>query len=146
MKRNLARWHVLLLAILLLGLLPLTSCSLLGTQSSSSFCDAGDSDLNYTDTGKEFMKYSVFRFDTTTSSHSLTIPSASDIMSALSSQGVGQVVVFAVTADGSNAVTVTGGTGVTVKQSASTVAGNTTQLIYCVVDSTSSGDKRMTAY
>ena len=126
MKSKSACWHGVLLILLVLSLLPLTSCASTGTQSSS-FYDAGDSDL--TETSAQFAQYSLFRFDTTASSHTLTTPSAANIVADLSSPVVGEVIVFAVVADGSYAVTIMGGTGVTVRPSASTVAANTTLMI-----------------
>jgi len=143
MKGKSACWHGVLLILLVFSLLPLTSCALTDTESST-FYDAGDSDL--TETSAQFAQYSLFRFDTTASSHTLTTPSAADMVASLSSPVVGEVIVFAVVADGSYTVTITGGTSVTVKPSASTVTANTTLMIYCVVDSISSGDEQVTLY
>jgi hypothetical protein len=145
MKRKSPRWYLLPLLILLaLSLFSLTSC--LGTQSTpvSAFYDSGAYDL--TMTGAQFGQYVLFRFDTSVSEHTLTTASAADIVSRFSSPVVGSVSVFAVTADGSHSVTLTGGTNVTVKPSASTVAGNTTLTIFCELDNVTKGSEAVTIY
>ncbi len=136
MKRSHA-WRpgvAILLLLVLAGLMPLLACSMSGSQST--FRDAGESDLDYTGEGGEFAKYSLFRFDTGAAPRALTTPGAGQMIDSISSPTVGQVIVFAVSADGPNAVTVNGGQGVTVKPSAATVAANSTRLLYCVIDST----------
>lgn len=124
----------LLLLVILVGLLPLLACSVSGSQST--FREAGESDLDYTGAGGDFAKYSLFRFDTAAAPRTLTTPGAGDMIDSVSSPTVGQVIVFAVSADGPNAVTISGGEGVTVKPSAATISANSTRLLYCVIDST----------
>ena len=97
-------------------------------------------------TGAQFGQYVLFRFDTDASERTLTTPSAADIVSLFSSPVAGSVSVFAVTADGSHIVTLTGGTNVTVKPSASTVAGNTTLTIFCELDNVSKGSEAVIMY
>ncbi len=145
MKRRSPRWYVLPLFILLaLSLFSLTSC--LGSQSKpvSAFYDSGANDL--TMTGAQFGQYVLFRFDTDASEHTLTTPSAADIVARFSSPVVGSVSVFAVTADGSHIVTLSGGTNVTVKPSASTIAGNTTLTIFCELDNVNKGSEAVIIY
>jgi hypothetical protein len=129
---------------MVLSLFPLTSC--LGTQSThvSAFYDAGASDL--TMTGAQFGQYLLFRFDTDASEHTLTTPSAADIVSRFSSPIVGDISIFAVVADGSHNVTIIGGPNVRVKPSASIVPGNTTRTIFCELDNVSSGNATVTLY
>ncbi len=145
MKRKSARWYLLPLLILLVLVL-FFSASCLGSQSKpvSAFYDSGASDL--TMTGAQFGQYVLFRFDTSASAHTLTTPSAADIVSRFSSPVVGSVSVLAVTADGSHIVTLTGGTNVTVKPSASTVAGNTTLTLFCELDNVTKGSEAVTFY
>ena len=145
MKQKSRRWYILaLLIISMLSLLPLTSC--LGTQGThlSAFYDAGAGDL--TMTGTEFGQYLLFRFDTDASEHTLTTPSAADIVSRFSSPIVGDISIFAVVADGSNSVTIIGGSNVTVKPSASIVPGNTTRTIFCELENVSKGSEAVTLY
>ena len=142
MKRSSAcRLGILLLAVVA-SLLPLVACSMSGSQST--FCDAGESDLDYTDAGGDFAKFSLFRFDTGAAPRTLTTPGAAAMIDSVSSATAGQVIVFAVSADGFNAVTINGGEGVTVKPGAAIVDANTTRLLYCVIDSTE--DDRLTIY
>jgi len=142
MKRSSAcRLGILLLAVVA-SLLPLLACSMSGSQST--FCDAGESDLDYTDAGGDFAKYSLFRFDTGAAPRTLTTPGAAAMIDSVSSATAGQVIVFAVSADGFNAVTINGGEGVPVKPGAAIVDANTTRLLYCVIDSTE--DDRLTIY
>lgn len=142
MKRTSACWLGILLVMVVASLLPLVACSMGGGQAS--FCDAGEADLDYTGAGGDFAKYSLFRFDTGAAARSLTTPGAGEMIDSVSSAVVGQVIVFAVAADGINTVTIIGGEGVTVKPGASTVAANTTRLMYCVIDSTD--DDLLTIY
>ncbi len=125
----------LLLLLIIAGLVPLVACSTGGGQST--FRDAGESDQDFTGTGGEFARYSLYRFDTAAAPRTLITPGAAELIDAVPSPVAGQVMVFAVAADGPNVVTVRGGEGVTVKPSAATVAGFTTRLMYCVIDSTS---------
>ena len=144
MRRRSARWYLLALFILLMvSLLPLASC-VMSQSSSSDFYDAGASDL--TASGAQFDQYYLFRFDTSASAHTLTTPSAADIVSGLSSPYVGEVFSFVVAADGGNMVTISAGMNVTIKPSASTVAPNTTLTIYCEVNNVSSGSESVTLY
>jgi hypothetical protein len=145
MRNRPFRWALLIL--LPLSLLSLVSC-IGGSQNSKStqngFYNAGAADLSVT--GAQFDQYQLFRFDTTTSGHTLALPSAADIVANLSSPYAGEVFSFAVAADGSNAVTVIGGTNVTIKPSALTVPANTTRTMYCEVDSVTSGSQAVTIY
>ena len=143
MRRRSARWYLLALLILLMvSTLPLASC--MTSQSSSDFYDVGASDLTASDA--QFGQYVLFRFDTTASARTLTIPSAADIVAGLSSPYVGQVFLFAVTADGVHTVTISAGMNVTIKPSASTVAPNTTLTIYYELNNVSSGSESVTLY
>jgi hypothetical protein len=76
----------------------------------------------------------------------LALPSAADIVANLSSPYVGEVIYLAVTADGSNAVTLIAGTNVTIKPSALTVAGNTTVTVYYELDTITSGSEAVAIY
>jgi len=146
MKWKSKRWYVPgLLIIMALSLFPLTSCvgSSSGSQAST-FYNAGAADLSVT--GAQFAQYSLYRFDTSASPHVLALPSAADIVANISSPVAGEVLPFAVTADGSYAVALIGGTNVTVKPSASTVPGNTTLTIYCELDNVTSGNEAVTIY
>ena len=144
MKRKSARWYLLALFILLtLGLVFSASCVSQGTHVSS-FYDAGAGDLTLT--GAQFGQYLLYRFDTNAAQHTLTTPSAADIVARFSSPIVGDVAILAITADGSHAVTISGGTNVTVEPSASTVAGNTTRIIFCELDNVTSGSEAVTLY
>lgn len=129
--------------VLLLFSLLLVSCT--SSQSTQSdFYNAGNADLSVT--GAQFDQYLLFRFDTTASEHTLALPSAADIVANLSSPTAGEVVSLAVTADGNHTVTLIGGTNVTIKPSASTIAGNTTLTIYCELDNVNSGSEAVTIY
>jgi hypothetical protein len=145
MKHRSLRWYVFPLFILLTVVL-FFSASCLGSQSTpvSAFYDSGSSDL--TMTGTQFGQYVLFRFNTASSERTLTTPSAADIVSRFSSPVVGSVSVLAVTADGSNIVTLMGGPNVTVKPSASTVAGNTTLTLFCELDNVTKGSEAVTFY
>jgi hypothetical protein len=144
MKRKLS-WRCLsvFLIILTLSLFCLGSCTS-SSSTHSDFYDAGNSNLSVT--GAQFDQYVLFRFDTTTSAHTLALPSAADIVANLSSPYVGEVIYLAVVADGNNAVTLIAGTNVTIKPSASTVAGNTTVTMYCELDNITSGSEAMIIY
>lgn len=145
MKTGYARGHLVITIILLLGLSLLALPSCIGTPSqTSSFYDAGTG--NFTATGSQFNQYFLYRFDTSASGRTFTLPNAADIVAAVSSPVAGEVLVFGVTADGANAVTLIGGTNVTIKPSASTVKGNSTLTIYCVINNVTSGSEAVTIY
>ena len=112
--------------------------------TQSDFYNAGNANLSVT--GAQFDQYTLFRFDTSTSAHTLALPSAADIVANLSSPYVGEVIYLAVTADGSNAVTLIAGTNVTIKPSALTVAGNTTVTVYYELDTITSGSEAVAIY
>ena len=88
----------------------------------------------------------LFRIDTSTSAHTLALPSAADIVTNLSSPYAGEVISFAVAADGNNAVTLIAGTNVTIEPSASVIAGNTTLTMYCELDNINSGSQAVTIH
>ena len=67
-------------------------------------------------------------------------------MNNLSSPYVGEVITFAVAADGSNNVTFIAGTNVTIAPSAQTVEGKTTLTMYCELDNITSGSDAVTIY
>ena len=144
MNRKFVRFYLsIFVVILTLSLLSLVACT--SSQSTQSdFYNAGNANLSVT--GAQFDQYTLFRFDTTTSAHTLALPSAADIVANLSSPYVGEVIYLAVTADGSNAVTLIAGTNVTIKPSALTVAGNTTVTMYCELDNITSGSEAVTIY
>ena len=97
-------------------------------------------------TGAQLDQYYLVRFDTSTSALTLALPSAADIVANLSSPYVGEVINIAVAADGANTVTLIAGTNVTIKTSASNVAGNTTLTMYCELDNITSGMEEVTIY
>jgi hypothetical protein len=136
------RLTVAIILFLIVGLFSLGSC--VSSPSQVTFYNAGATD--FTATGSEFVQYFLYRFDTSASGYSFTIPAASDIVSAISSPVAGSVLIFGVTADGANPVTIVGGTNVTVRPSASTVNANSTLTIYCVIDNTGSGTQAVTIY
>ena len=122
----------------------MVSCTTGSQSNQNDFYNAGAADLNLT--GAQFDEYTLFRFDTTTSGHTLALPSAADIVNNLSSPYAGEVIYFAVAADGGNPVTLIGGTNVTIKTGASTVPANTTVTMYCEFDSVTSGSQAVTIY
>jgi len=132
----------ILVVILTLSLLSLVACT--SSPTKSDFLNAGNSNISVT--GAQFDQYTLFRFDTSTSTNTLALPSAADIIANLSSPYVGEVIYFAVAADGNNSITLIAGTNVTVKPSASTVAGNTTITMYCELDNITSGSEAVTIY
>ena len=144
MKRKLS-WRCLsvFLIILTLSLFCLGSCTS-SNSTQSDIYNAGNAD--FSTTGAQFDQYVLFRFDTTTSAHTLALPSAADIVANLSSPYAGEVIYLAVAADGNNAVTLIAGTNVTIKPSASTVAGNTTITMYCELDNITSGSEAVIIY
>ena len=144
MNRKFVRCYLsIFVVILTLSLLSLVACT--SSQSTQSdFYNAGNANLSVT--GAQFDQYTLFRFDTTISAHTLALPSAADIVANLSSPYVGEVIYLAVTADGNNAVTLIAGTNVTIKPSTLTVAGNTTITMYCELDNITSGSEAVTIY
>jgi hypothetical protein len=132
----------ILVVILTLSLLSLVACT--SSQTKSDFLNAGNSNLSVT--GAQFDQYTLFRFDTSSSAHTLALPSAADIVANLSSPYIGEVIYLAVAADGNNAITLIAGTNVTIKPSAATVAGNTTITMYCELDNITSGSEVVTIY
>jgi len=145
MKRKFSRWYLAVPIVLLALCLPLlVSCTSSQSSSQSEFYNAGNADLSVT--GAQFDQYWLFRFDTSDSVLTMALPSAADIVDNLQSPTAGEVISFAVAADGNNTVTLIGGTNVTVKPSVSTVAGNTTTTMYCEIDSVTSGSEAVTIY
>ena len=144
MNRKFVRCYLsIFVVILTLSLLSLVACT--SSQSTQSdFYNAGNANLSVT--GAQFDQYTLFRFETTSSAHTLALPSAADIVANLSSPYVGEVIYLAVTADGNNAITLIAGTNVTIKPSALTVAGNTTVTMYCELDNITSGSEAVTIY
>jgi hypothetical protein len=145
MKRKLP-WVFLpgFVALLTLSLFCLGGCTSSNSQTKSDFYNAGNANLSVT--GAQFDQYTLFRFDTSTSVLTMALPSAADIVNNLSSPYAGEVIYFAVAADGSNAVTFIAGTNVTMKPSVLTVAGNTTVTMYCELDNITSGSEAVTIY
>ena len=132
------------IAFLTLSLLCLGGCTSSSSQTQSDFYNAGNANLSVT--GAQFDQYIIFRFDTSASALTMALPSAADIVANLSSPYVGEVINFAVAADGSNSITFIAGTNVTIKPSASTVAGNTTHTMYFELDNITSGIQAVTIY
>ena len=132
--------------LVLTGLLAmlLSSASCFSQGSGSAYYDAGAQDLNVT--GEQMATYVIFRFDTGTGGRTMRLPSAADITSQIGSPTVGQIFIMAVSADGSNPVSVVGGSGVTVKASAAEVAGNSTQNLYFVLMDTTAGSQAIIVY
>ena len=145
MKRKLS-WSFLavLIVLLTITLLCLGGCISSGTKKQSDFYNAGNANLSIT--GAQFDQYILFRIDTSTSAHTLALPSAADIVNNLSSPYAGEVISFAVAADGNNAVTLIAGTNVTIEPSASVIAGNTTITMYCELDNINSGSQTVTIH
>ena len=134
-----------LLAIFISGLSLATLASCTSAPSrGSSFYNAGAGD--FTPTGTAFSQLFLYRFDTTAAGRSLTLPSAADIVAAVPSAVVGDVLVFGVTAEGDNAVTIIGGANVTVAASAITVRGHSTLTVFCVLDNISAGSQAVSIY
>jgi|SRR5208283_2317219 len=144
MKNRSFRWYLPVLAVILpLSLLLLSSCS--STSSSSSeFYNAGNASISVT--GAQFDEYILFSFDTSSSALTLALPSAADIVANTSSPFVGEVISFAVSAEGANAVTLIPGTNVALGQSIMTVPPNTTVTMYCVLDNVTSGSEEVNIY
>ena len=127
-----------------LSLVSLSSCTKASQTNQGDYYNAGAADFSVT--GAQFDKYQLFRFDTSTSGHTLALPSAADIVANLSSPYAGEVLSFAVAADGTNLVTLIAGTNVTIKTGASAVLGNTTLTLYCELDSIASGSEAVSIY
>ena len=147
MKRNYYRrcLPIILISLLALSLLGFAGCtSTTSSSSQSQYYNAGNANLSVT--GAQFDQYELFRFDTSTAVLTMALPSAADIVNNLSSPYVGEVITFAVAADGSNNVTFIAGTNVTIAPSAQTVAGNTTLTMYCELDNITSGTEAVTIY
>jgi hypothetical protein len=147
MKRNFIRHYLPIIAIslLALSLFGFAGCTTSSSSSSQSqYYNAGNANLSVT--GAQFDQYQLFRFDTSATALTMALPSAADIINNLSSPYVGEVITFAVAADGSNNVTFIAGTNVTVAPSAQTVAGNTTLTMYCELDNITSGSETVTIY
>jgi hypothetical protein len=125
---------------LLIACLVLASCS---AQSGPLAYDSGANNLSLT--SSQLTQYNLFRFDTASGARTLTLPPASDIVSAFS-VSAGSFTAMVVAADGSNAVTIKGGSNVTVKPSAAKIAPDTTQTIFIVLNNVSSGSQAVTVY
>ncbi len=138
-------WRYLTIFVVLLILTSLFLVACTSSQSTQNdFYNAGNADFSVT--GAQFDQYVLFRFDTTGSAHTLALPSAADIINNVSSPYAGEVITFAVAADGNNTVTLIAGTNVTIKTNALTVPGNTTITMYCEFDSITSGNEAVTIY
>jgi hypothetical protein len=111
---------------------------------AAQYYNAGDTNISIT--GAQFDQYWLLRFDTSNSAHSMALPSAADIVANLQSPYVGEVINIAVAADGANSVNLIPGTNVTIKTSASVIAGNTTVTMYCELDNITSGSEAVTLY
>lgn len=142
LKRYLPIVVIIILALSLLGFAGCTTTS--GSSNQSEYYNAGNANLSVT--GAQFDQYILFRFDTSTSALTMALPSAADIVNNLSSPYVGEVLSFAVAANGSNNVTFIAGTNVTIAPSAQTVTGNTTLTMYCELDNITSGSEAVTIY
>src|SRR5208283_2093569 len=123
MKLRRLRWTLLpLAAVATVGLL-LSSCSIGSSSSQSEFYDAGNASVSLT--GAQFDQFALVAFDTSSSALTLALPSASDIVANLSSPYVGEVIYFAVAAEGVNGVTLIPGTNVVLGNSALKIPANT---------------------
>jgi hypothetical protein len=144
MKIKVARYLVIVItSLLIISLFNLSSC-VNATSQTSSFYDAGSN--NFTATGSDFVQYFLYRFDTSASSLSFITPAAADVVPLIQSPVAGEIIVFGVTADGGNKVTLIGGSNVSIKPSASAIAPNSTLTVYCVFDNVASGSEAMTVY
>ncbi len=143
MKTVLRRYLVISVGIIaLMVALFLASCTT--GQAGPTFLDSGTNNLIAT--GQQFTQYNFFRFDTAADGRTMTMPNAADLSSALGSPTAGTFLVFIVTADGANPVTITGNTDVIVKPSAATVPANKTQTLCCVFSTLGSGGQAVTIY
>ena len=147
MTRNYYRRYlpIILISILALSLVGFAGCtSTTSSSSQSQYYNAGNANLSVT--GAQFDQYQLFRFDTSTSGLTMALPNAVDIVNNLSSPYVGEVISFAVAADGSNNVILIAGTNVTITPNAQTIAENTTLTLYCELDNITSGSDAVTIY
>jgi hypothetical protein len=143
MKQKISVRYLPILLVFLAFTSFLVACT--GSQNSQSqFYNAGNADFSMT--GAQLDQYILIRFDTSTSAHTLALPSAADIVANVSSPTAGEVLTLAVAADGNSPVNLIGGTNVTIKPGASMVAGNTTLTMYCELDNVSSGSEAVTIY
>ena len=142
MRKKLFRGCLLLLVAF--GLVSLVSCTSASSSHYSDFYNVGAG--NITLTGAQFAQYTLFRFDTSAAACTLNFPNAADIVNAISSPYAGEVIIMAVSADGSNQVNVVGGTGVVVKTSAGTIQPNSTATLYCVLDNVTPGSEAVFIY
>ena len=142
LKRYLPIVVIIILALSLLGFAGCTTGS--SSSNQSEYYNAGNANLSVT--GAQFDQYILFRFDTSNSALTMALPSAADIVNNLSSPYVGEVLSFAVAANGSNNVTFIAGTNVTIAPSAQTVTGNTTLTMYGELDNITSGSEAVTIY
>jgi len=126
----------------LIGLLLVTSC--FSQSPVSGFYDAGAENLNVS--GEHMAQYVLYRFETSGGGCTFALPSAAEIISKINTPTVGQLFIMAVTVEGANSVTVTGGAGIVIKPSAVEVAGNSTKNLYFVVTNTGSGIQSITVY
>jgi hypothetical protein len=144
MPRLFIRLHfpIIIILLSLIGMLPLTSCSY--GQAGPLAYDSGTNNLTLT--GSQLIQYNLIRFDTVAAERTLTLPSAADISSAISSVPEGTFTAIVVVADGPKNVKIAGGTNVIVKDSASSVKANTSQTVFIVLTNVSSGSQQVTVY
>jgi hypothetical protein len=143
--RNVSRrWYLVAIMVLVLALsgLALTSCA--QGQTGALAYDAGANDLSVT--ASQMTQYYFFRFDTSATARTFSLPGAVDIVSSFSPAAANNFFIFGVTADGANEVNILGGANTTVKASVKTVAGNTTATIFCVFNNISSGSQAVSIY
>ena len=145
MKRTYLKRYfpIVVIILLILSLLGFAGCTT-SSSSSSEYYNAGNANLSVT--GAQFDQYILFRFDTSNSVLTMALPSAADIVNNLSSPYVGEVVSFAIAANGNNNVTFIAGTNVTIAPNAQKVTGNTTLTMYCELDNITSGSEAVTIY
>ncbi len=139
---HLTRWvSVVILLACLSGALLFSSCE--DSQRGPLAYDAKAGNL--TMTGPQIIQYNLIHFDTAAAERTLTLPSAADIVSALS-VSASSFTAIVVTADGGSDVKINGGAGVTVKPSAASVATNTTKTIFLVLENVGSGSQSVIVY
>jgi hypothetical protein len=142
-RTALRRCLVISIGVIALIMIPfLASCTT--GQTGPTFLDSGTNNLIAT--GQQFAQYNFFRFDTAAAGRTMTLPNAVDLSSALGSPSAGTFLVFIVTSDGANPVTITGNTDVTVKPSAATIPANKTQTLCAVFSILGSGGQAVTIY
>lgn len=149
MKRSL--FHFALFILIALGLFLTASCNVVTEKPRDDYLNAGNENLSVAatefDPSTQFRhQFTLYRFNTSSTGHTLTLPGAATIVANLTSPYIGELIVFGVTADGSNPVTLVGGANVTIKPSAQTVPGNTTLTMYCVLDNVTKGSEAVTIY